>query len=137
MFFSQLISTSQIMKTILSLALVASLLPALAFGQSTAITYQGRLADGGAPANGTYDLRFSLHDADSGGLQYGPIITNAPIVVSDGYFLVTLDFGSGAFNGAARWLQIGVRTNGSVAAHTLLTPRQPVSTVPYAIRNQV
>ena len=123
------------MKTILSLMLVALSAPLLASAQSTAFTYQGRLADGGAPANGSYDLRFTLHDAETAGLQYGPSLTNAPVVVTDGYFLVTLDFGAGTFNGAPRWLQIGVRTNGSVVSHTLLTPRQSIATVPYAIQS--
>jgi hypothetical protein len=31
----------------------------------TAFTYQGRLTDGGTPANGTYDLRFRLFNAPS------------------------------------------------------------------------
>ncbi len=40
---------------------------------STAFTYQGQLKDGGAPANGDYDLRFSLYDGVSGGnLVAGP-----------------------------------------------------------------
>ena len=38
----------------------------------------------------------------------------APLVV------VPLDFGAGAFEGAARWLEIGVRVNGAAQAHTLL-----------------
>jgi hypothetical protein len=39
------------------------------FAQSTAFTYQGRLQDGGAPANGSYDFQFTLWDALSGGTQ--------------------------------------------------------------------
>ena len=33
---------------------------AAAFAQSTAFTYQGKLADTGNPANGPYDLQFKL-----------------------------------------------------------------------------
>ncbi len=33
------------------------------FGQTTAFTYQGRLQTNGVPAEGPYDLRFTLHDA--------------------------------------------------------------------------
>src|SRR3989449_4431915 len=33
-----------------------------AFGQSAAFTYQGRLTDGGAAANGIYDMQFKLYD---------------------------------------------------------------------------
>ena len=32
----------------------------------TAFTYQGRLTDGGSPADGEYDFRFRLYDAASG-----------------------------------------------------------------------
>ena len=38
---------------------------------ATAFTYQGRLSDGGLPANGAYDLRFALFDAASDGNQIG------------------------------------------------------------------
>src|SRR5215471_7796680 len=55
-------------------ALVFVLVP-FAFGtvqaQSTSFTYQGRLTDGGNPANGNYDLQFSLFDAGVGGNQIG------------------------------------------------------------------
>ena len=42
--------------------IVTSLLGGLemARGQGTAFTYQGRLNDGGTPANGSYDFRFRL-----------------------------------------------------------------------------
>jgi hypothetical protein len=49
--------------------------------------------------------------------------------VSNGLFTVTLDFGS-EFNGADRWLELAVRTNGGVA-FTALTPRQAVMPTPY------
>jgi hypothetical protein len=41
------------------------------YGQGSAFTYQGHLNDGGAAANGTYDLRFALFDAANGGNQVG------------------------------------------------------------------
>ena len=56
--------------------------------------------------------------------------TNA-LDVSNGLFTVTLDFGSGIFTGADRWLEINVRTNGG-GAFTTLSPRQRITTVPYA-----
>ena len=37
--------------------------------QTTAFTYQGRLTDGGAPANNNYDLQFTLWDAAVAGTQ--------------------------------------------------------------------
>ena len=101
-------------------------------GQGTAFTYQGRLNDGAAPANGTYDLRFTLYDAASGGSEVSGILTNTATAVSNGLFVVTLDFGAGAFTGPERWLEVSVRTNGG-ASFTTLSPRQPVTATPYAI----
>ena len=95
--------------------------------QGTAFTYQGRLNDGAAPANGNYDLRFAICDSPSGGLIVGGPLTNAPTVVSNGLFTVTLDPGAGVFAGPARWLEIGVRTNGSASAYQTLGPRQPLT----------
>jgi hypothetical protein len=106
--------------------------PAAALAQGTAFTYQGRLEQAGAPAHGLHDLRFTVHDAASGGNQWGPALTNAPVAVSNGLFTVTLDFGFGVFNGGARWLEIGVRSNGTASAFTPLAPRQAVLPSPYA-----
>jgi len=53
--------------------------------------------------------------------------------VTNGLFSVTLDFGSAAFDGSVRWLDIGVRTNGRGADYAPLAPRQPVTPTPYAI----
>jgi hypothetical protein len=123
------------MKTIL-LTLPATLaflaITHTAFAQGTAFTYQGRLNSGGSPANGNYDLQFTLYDAANGGTQQGNILAIAPTAASNGLFTVTLDFGN-QFNGTARWLAIGVRTNGSVSAYTVLSPREQLTPTPYAI----
>jgi hypothetical protein len=103
----------------------------LASGQGTAFAYQGRLNDGGAPANGNYDLEFSLYDAVTNGNQVGPALTNSDTLVSNGCFAVVLDFG-GVFDGKPYWLQIGVRTNGG-ADFSVLNPLQQITPVPYAI----
>ncbi len=101
------------------------------FAQGAAFTYQGRLTDGANPAQGIYDLRFTIYDAVGGGSVWG-VLTNAATPVTNGLFTVTLDFGSGVFNGSARWLDIGVRTNGG-GAFASLYPRQPILPTPYAI----
>ncbi len=111
--------------------LTLNLQPSTAYAQGTAFTYQGRLNDGGSPAHGTYDLRFAIYDAASAGSQQGNLLTNSATSVSNGLFTVTLDFGN-QFPGAARWLEIGVRTNGAGSFFTL-SPRQPLTPAPYAI----
>lgn len=99
----------------------------------TAFTYQGQLTDGGQPANGIYDLRFAIYDAAGGGSAIAGPITNSAAGVSNGLFMVTLDFGPAVFTGDARWLEIAVRTNGGAAAFTPLAPRQALTATPYAL----
>jgi len=99
--------------------------------QATAFSYQGRLNDGANPANGNYDLRFAIYDAENAGSPQGNWVTNAATSVSNGLFTVALDFGN-QFPGANRWLEIAVRTNGALSFFTL-TPRQPLTPAPYAI----
>jgi hypothetical protein len=96
---------------------------AVGSAQSYAFTYQGYLEQNGAPANGNYDLVFSLWDAQSGGTQYGASITEAGWPVADGRFAVDLAW-IGAFDGTQRWLEV------QVDGTTL--PRQPVGTAPVA-----
>ena len=104
--------------------------------QGTAISYQGRLNDSGAPANTNYDFRFAVFDAPTGGTNVSVWLTNSAVPVSNGLFTVTLDFGPGVFNGSINgsndWLDISVRAIG-VTNFTTLTPRQPILPVPYAL----
>lgn len=101
---------------------------------SNAFTYQGKLTENGAPANGSYDLQFILYDSASGGAQVGTVTeTEENVQVTQGLFAVTLDFGAGAFNGDARWLEIAVRAGTSTGGFTVLSPRQPVTGTPYAL----
>ena len=106
-----------------------------AFAQGTAFSYQGRLNDGGNPANGTYDLRFALYDSTNspGVLIAGPL-TNSAAGVTNGLFTVTLDFGTNVFTGQDCWLEIAVRTNGDVGDFSVLSPRQKLTSAPYATR---
>lgn len=104
----------------------------------TAFTYQGRLMDGGSPADGVYDLRFTLY-TDPDGLpadQVGPLLYGGDIGILAGYFTVELDFGSDVFDGNARWLQVGVRPGASVGDFTVLSPLQELTASPYAISSR-
>lgn len=98
----------------------------------TAFTYQGRLVDAGAPAAGVYDLQFRLYDAAAGGVQIGATQPVNDVAVAGGLFTATLDFGAGAFNGLARWLEIDVKRNAD-AGYTTLSPRVALSPAPHAL----
>jgi hypothetical protein len=105
----------------------------LSFAQSGVWMYQGQLSDNNQPATGTYDLQFRVADAVTNGNDIGNTITNSNVSVNNGVFTTTLAFDAGVFDGSARWLEIGVRTNGSTVAYTILQPLQPITTVPYAM----
>src|SRR5215813_3334263 len=101
-----------------------------AFAQTTSFTYQGKLTDNGAPINALYDFILTLWDAPTNGNQIGTGLNIQSVAVVDGIFTVTPDFGAGAFNGAARFLEISVRPTGNPAPPTLLSPRQQVVSTP-------
>jgi hypothetical protein len=96
------------------------------------ITYQGRLENAGAPANGAFDLRFSLYDDATPGFPdtLYETITVSAVAVTDGVFTADLNFGD-HFNGLPRWLSIEVRPAGG-GAYTLLSPRQRLNDAPVA-----
>jgi hypothetical protein len=115
------------------IVILACLLGIWAGAQTTAFTYQGKLSDGGPAASGNYDLQFKLFDALSGGTQLGTTQTLSSIAVASGIFTVTLDFGD-QFPGANRWLDISAKKT-TDPSFTPLTPRQPITSGPHAIRS--
>src|SRR5437764_12455690 len=110
----------------LTLALLLTIAVA-ASAQTSSFNYQGRLTDGGTAATGIYDLQFKLFDSSGGPNQIGSTFTNGTVQVTSGIFTLQLDFGAPAFDGSARFLEIGVRPNGSGGAYTILSPRQPIT----------
>lgn len=97
---------------------------------SQAFTYQGQLTDGAAPAAGPVNLLFQLYDDPQAGMLLGSQAISG-VVLERGLFTVTLNdqnqFGANAFNGQPRWLAISVDG-------VLLTPRQPITATPYALK---
>ncbi len=111
--------------------------------QSAAFTYQGQLKDYGNPANGSYDLSFTLHNAASGGSPVGSIVYVDDKAVANGIFSAELEFGSQTFVYSGRvdfWIEIGVRagsvSNSDRTGYTALSPRQKVTPTPYSLHAQ-
>jgi hypothetical protein len=102
----------------------------MASAQGSAFTYQGFLSSGGNPANGPYDVTFSLYNASTNGNQVAGTITNQ-VQVINGLFTTVLDFGP-VFSGTPYWLEIGVSPSG-INLFTTMLPRQFLSPTPYAI----
>lgn len=104
-------------------------------GQTTSFTYQGYLEEAGQPANGLFDFKFSLIELPEvfGNPTVVGELTNSSVTVSDGSFQTLLDFGAAEFDGSQLQLEIAVRTNGG-GAFEILSPRQLITSAPYAIR---
>ncbi len=103
-----------------------------------AFTYQGQLKLDGAPVDGSADLVFVLTNAGTDGSSIGPVLQFSGYAIKDGLFSVNLDFGSGAFDGTMRWLEIRVRFpawdgSGTEPSFVTLEPRQRVNPAPYAL----
>jgi len=113
---------------LLTLALLSASKPLHA--QGTAFTYQGRLNVNSAPANGSYDLSFTLFNASTSGTALAGPVTNTAVTVSNGLFTTTINFGS-VFTGGSNWLELAVSSN-NANAFNKLTPRQQLTPVPYA-----
>lgn len=120
---------------IAAVTVLALAFPALAQTTPTTFTYQGRLTEAGAPADGAYDMRFRVFNtlASPTG-QLGSAICIDNVQVENGLFTVPLDFGVAALAPQA-YLQIEVRRDDILAncnsgVYTTLTPRQFLAASP-------
>lgn len=101
----------------------------------TAFMYQGQLKESGMPANGAYDVQFTLYTSQTGGNELGSVV-HEDVAVINGQFTVKLDFGRGALDSKESWLEVAVRYGYSTEAYTALSPRQRLTPTPYAILAQ-
>ncbi|MEO0017774.1 MAG: hypothetical protein RLZZ522_1057, partial [Verrucomicrobiota bacterium] len=115
------------------LALLLAAAPPVA-AQTDVISYQGRLEQDGVTMNGTVSLRISIRDALTGGSEL--YWTFGPQNVVNGEFTALLGpFGANVFNGGERWIEIAVDDPAIAGLNYVpLSPRQPISATPYALR---
>jgi hypothetical protein len=124
-------SNTMIKSLLFAVALGPFLFALGAAGQGTAFTYQGQLQYNGSPANGSYNMIFSLFENPAGSGSALFSTTNLGIHVSAGLFTAELDFGPGVFTGPAYWMQTQVATNGE--PYSPLAPLVQLTPAPYAI----
>lgn len=103
-----------------------------AMAQGTAFTYQGHLRRDGSAVNGTCDFQFRLFDAAAAGNEIDTVQAVNNVAVVGGLFNVRLDFGGLAFD-SGRWLEIAVRCPGGLGSFAMLSPRQTITNVPFAL----
>jgi hypothetical protein len=101
--------------------------------QTGSFTYQGSLKDGANAASGNYDMTVEIYDAETGGNLVGSTnFTN--VAVAGGIFSLNIAGAQSVFPGAARYLQLKVKRSGT-NDFTTLSPRQLVTSSPYAIKS--
>lgn len=127
---------------IVAAALAFLLMAGLALAQEpqsaplgTAFTYQGQLKVSDAPYTGTCDVKFGLFEVSTGGTAISTL-TKTNIPVSGGLFTVQLDYGTGKFEGDARWLEMSVRCPSGSGTYQILSPRQALTAAPYALHSK-
>jgi hypothetical protein len=97
---------------------------------SNTFTYQGQLKNASGPITGLCDIVFSLYDDPSAGSMIGAPFTPT-VAITNGLFTQALSFGTNAFNGQARWLELRVKCGADVTYTTL--SRQALTAAPYAL----
>ncbi len=109
---------------------------AVAAAQTTQFAHQGTLPPNPLlPETGFFEMEVRLFDAAAGGAQIGPAVTLMNVAVTENRFVAApLDFGAAAFPGSDRFLEFRVRRQGSAATFIVVSPRDKVLSVPYAIR---
>ena len=126
----------KIYQRVFVLLTLSVLLSTAALAQTSAFTYQGKLTDAGAAANGQYDLLFKLFTDAGGVTQVGGDVVRDNVQVTGGTFTVSLDFGSSPFTASrstGNFLEISVRPGINTGAYTPLSPRQALTSSPYSI----
>lgn len=101
------------------------------------ISYQGYLTDElGAPLNDIYAMIFELYEAQNGGSALWSE-TQPSVLVQDGYFSVVLGsvqpLDAETFPGSSIFLQVQIDTGGG----SVILPRQPLTSVPFAFQAQL
>ena len=129
-------------------SILAFLLAALAFPAGAAqfpqyLNYQGKLANtAGNPLTGTYSFRFKLYDRATGGTAlFSEDVTGANALgVINGLYSVQIGsyaadgIPASVFHNAETWLEIDVNTGGALTGAETLSPRERLTTSPFAFR---
>ncbi len=119
--------------TTIAVVILTWFIPSLAESQTplgTRFTFNGRLLQSGAPANGTFDFQVGLFsDLTGTNGQVGSTLILEDVQVTEGLVVLVLDFGV-PFDGTVRFLDLAIRPGAETGDFTPLTPRQRLDAVP-------
>lgn len=111
------------------LALITVLAATCTAAHAAPWSYQGRLLDGGQPANGTYDLQLTPYAGAAGGVPLAEPLTFEDVRIANGVFRVEGDFLEAAGAGEA-WIEAAVRDGDAGGAFDPLDGRQKIALAP-------
>lgn len=105
--------------------------------QPARLVYQGRLTEAGNAATGLYDIEFRLFDVPEigAGVPLGDTIAHPAVDVAGGAFTVALEVDAAVFDGSPRYLEVQVRAAQTEGPFVVLSPRQSIAPVPYAVHS--
>ena len=112
--------------------------PAVLSPESTAalvgssFTYQGQLKNGGAPVNDDCDFIWDIFADLDGGTSLATD-TDTNVLLTNGLFTAVINVPASVLDGNKRFVEIQVRCPTGLGAYTLLSPRQELQAVPYAL----
>ena len=92
----------------LGLSLLVVLAAAAGNEEPGTYDYEGRLVHEGLPVSDVLDFEFRVFTARNAGAAVGPVLYADDVIVEDGAFFVTLDFGAFEFDEARHWLEVSV-----------------------------
>ena len=93
--------------------------------------YQGKLEMDGQPFTGTIDVKFHVYNYNPSP-TFTEFFTN--VEVTDGLFQLYVNLGTFDIFGEELEIELEVRTPPGSGDYTTLAPRQPIRSVPYAMR---
>jgi len=99
---------------------------------SSSFTYQGQLKNSGAPVNNYCDFIWNIFADLEGGTSLATD-TDTNVLLTNGLFTAVINVPASVVDGSKRYVEIQVRCPTGLGAYTLLSPRQELQAVPYAL----
>lgn len=96
------------------------------YSEAIPFIFRGFLTDHDVPAKGIYDLTFTLFKTADGDTRIGASTVVRISDITNGIVGVKIDFDRQAFDGRARWLEIGVRPGPAAGDYSRFTPRRVI-----------
>jgi predicted outer membrane repeat protein len=98
----------------------------------SSFTYQGQLKNSGALVNNYCDFIWDIFAVADGGTSLATD-TDTNVLLTNGLFTAVINVPASVLDGNKRFVEIQVRCPTGLGAYTLLSPRQELQAVPYAL----